>query len=290
MSIGALSRTAEISVETLRTWERRYGYPAPERKASGHRVYPLESVPRLRRIAQALAFGHRAREVVPASDAEITALLEAAASRSTDHPLVPRPPNTGELMAAIRHFDAKALMRPLLAGWARLGPVEFLSQWVAPLLREVGERWARGELEIRHEHFVSEQLGDLLRTGRLPHDERATGSLVVLATLPGEEHGLGLQMAALIIASAGRRVCYVGTEVPMTQVATIAHELRAAAVGISVSQASRGRASASKVASLRAALPAKTALVVGGSGAPRAAEGVHVLQDLSRLHTWAASI
>ena len=53
LSIGALSRATGIPVETLRTWESRYGYPVPERRPSGHRVYPLESVPRLRRIAEA---------------------------------------------------------------------------------------------------------------------------------------------------------------------------------------------------------------------------------------------
>ena len=62
LSIGALSRVTGIPPETLRTWEQRYGFPLPERKPSGHRVYPVTSVPRLRRIAEALARGHRARE------------------------------------------------------------------------------------------------------------------------------------------------------------------------------------------------------------------------------------
>src|SRR6188508_2056350 len=75
LSIGALSRATEIPVETLRTWESRYGFPVPERRPSGHRLYPLSIVPRLRRIAEALAGGHRARQVVPASDADLRRLL-----------------------------------------------------------------------------------------------------------------------------------------------------------------------------------------------------------------------
>ena len=54
LSIGALSRATGIPVETLRTWELRYGYPVPERKPSGQRVYLLSCIPRLRRIAEAL--------------------------------------------------------------------------------------------------------------------------------------------------------------------------------------------------------------------------------------------
>jgi len=50
LSIGALSRATGIPVETLRTWEGRYGFPVPERRPSGHRVYALSTIPRLRRI------------------------------------------------------------------------------------------------------------------------------------------------------------------------------------------------------------------------------------------------
>ena len=286
LSIGALSRAAEISVETLRTWERRYGYPVPERKASGHRVYPLESVPRLRRIAQVLAGGHRAHEVVPASDADLAALLQSTATASPKRPL-PLAADTAELVAAIRRFDVLGLTRPLLSEWARLGPLDFLRHLIAPLLHEVGDRWARGDLEIRHEHFVSDRIADLMGTVRLPFDERATGPLVVLATLPGEAHTLGLQMAALLIASAGRRVCYVGAEMPVPEIVSLVRDLRPAALGISVSAASKGRTTATRIAQLRTNIPAKTAIVVGGDGAPRAASGVHVLRDLESLQHWA---
>src|SRR5512135_2285392 len=78
LSIGALSRATGIAVETLRTWESRYGFPVPERKPSGHRVYPVSAVPRLRRIAQALALGHRAGQVVGASDDALDRLLETS--------------------------------------------------------------------------------------------------------------------------------------------------------------------------------------------------------------------
>lgn len=290
LSIGALARAADVPVETLRTWERRYGYPVPERKASGHRVYPVESVARLRRIAQALACGHRAREVVTASDAGLEALLRSASPAPADAPLSPESADTTELLSAIHRFDAVGLTRPLLSEWARLGPLDFLRHRIAPLINEVGDRWARGDLEIRHEHFVSERIGDLLGTVRLPFDERATGPLVVLATFPGEAHALGLQMAALLIAAAGRRVCYMGTEMPLPQILSLVDDLRPAAVGISVSAASQGPPTAAKIASLRASVPAKTAVVVGGTGAPRRATGVRILRDLDSVQAWATAI
>src|SRR5678815_1286064 len=49
LSIGALSAATGIPAETIRSWERRYGFPAAGRKPSGHRVYDLATVLRLRR-------------------------------------------------------------------------------------------------------------------------------------------------------------------------------------------------------------------------------------------------
>jgi DNA-binding transcriptional MerR regulator/methylmalonyl-CoA mutase cobalamin-binding subunit len=286
LSIGALARATGISIETLRTWERRYGYPVPERKASGHRVYPIESVARLRRIAAALACGHRAREVVTASEAELGALLGTAPA-APRRELAAHTSEMPELLAAIERFDAGALTRPLLAEWARLDPLDFLRHRVAPLIREVGDRWERGTLEIRHEHFVSERLGDLLRIIRMPFEERATGRLLVFATLPGEAHGLGLQMAALLLASLGRRICYLGTEVPVAQIASLAHDLGATGVGISVSEAADRRVSRTRLTQLRHALPGRTTVLVGGTGAPPGSDGMLVFRDLTALHDWA---
>ena len=176
LSIGALSRATGIPVETLRTWELRYGYPVPARKPSGHRVYPVSCVSRLRRIAEALARGHRAGDVVPASDAGVIALLEG----TTDTPIVSRAApapdlETHDLLRAVQAFDGDRLMRTLFADSARLGPLDFLRTRIVPLIHAVGEAWATKRMDIQHERFVSERISDLLRTLRLPLEGRAMG-------------------------------------------------------------------------------------------------------------------
>jgi methanogenic corrinoid protein MtbC1 len=290
LSIGALSRATGIAVETLRTWESRYGFPVPERKPSGHRVYPVSAVPRLRRVSQALQLGHRAGQVVGASEEALERLLETSAAALT----APAAAGAGlptedlpGLLRLVRAFDGERLTRLFLAGWARMGPVEFLESRVAPLIRAVGEGWENDELEVRHEHFISERLGDLLRSLRLPLEERATGPLVVFATLPGEAHGLGLQMSALVLAAAGCRILHLGTEVPIAQVASLARDLAARAVAISVSAATRGAATGAALRRLREALPRRVLLVAGGDGAPPAARpGIEVVRTLLELDAW----
>lgn len=288
LSIGALSRATSIPVETLRTWERRYGFPVPERKPSGHRVYPLSSIGRLRRIAEALSRGHRAREAVSASETELGALL-AVTPLEISPVAAPQPALPAEIVdyfQAVEIFDAEQLTQLLLKDWKRLQPLEFLKARIAPLLQAVGDAWAAGQLEIRHEHFVSERVGDVLRSLRLPFEGCSRGPLVVCGTLSGESHGLGLQMVALLLAVEGCHVLYLGTEVPPAQIAGLSKDRHARAVAVSVSGANREEKMTAQLELLRGMLPRQIALIVGGDGAPETRPGMTVMKNLATVATW----
>ena len=288
LSIGALSRATGIPPETLRTWEQRYGFPVPERKPSGHRVYPVASVPRLRRIAEALARGHRAREAVSASENALNTLLTVGPVATVARPSSTQTEDADvvDLLRCVETFDAEQLTRSLLRDWKRMSPLEFLCSRIAPLVYAVGEEWAAARLEIRHERFLSERVGDLLRSLRLPLEEKAKGPLVVCASLPGEEHGLGLQMVALLLTEVGCRILFLGTEVPPTQVASLTRDLNARAVAVSVSIANRGDPMNGQIMFLRSLLHRRVTLLVGGDGAPGPQPGLKVLHDLAEVEEW----
>jgi methylmalonyl-CoA mutase cobalamin-binding subunit len=169
-------------------------------------------------------------------------------------------------------------------------PVEFMDERIAPLVRAVGDGWESGDLEIRHEHFLAERVGDLLRSLRLPFEERTSGPLVILATLPGEGHGLGLQMAALLLASLGCRILYLGTQMPPPQLALLATDFGAAAVALSVSSQTRGGTTPSAIRRLRERLPQRVELIVGGEGAPRPQPGIRIIQSLPDLEKWGRDV
>ncbi len=295
LSIGALSAATGIPVDTLRTWERRYGFPSAERKPSGHRVYPLSTVPRLRRMSQAIARGHRAAQVLPASESVLEDLLAtlpapaapAPANRPGPHPARPVAADPADLLAAVRSFDAERLRAGFHFDWARLGPLEFLEQRAAPFLMAIGTAWAEGTLDVRHEHFASSVLGDFLRAVRLPLDDRATGPIAALATLPGELHSLGLQMSALVFALAGWRALVVGVDTPVAQITALVREAPIAAVAVSCVQPGR-RSVAAPIRSLRRGLPRHIPLLVGGAGAPVAGRqrGIEIIPDLGSLDRW----
>lgn len=290
LSIGALSRATGIPVDTLRTWETRYGWPVPSRKPSGHRVYPVATVARLQRVAAALARGHRASNVLPANDDALAALLGEAPGLRSDPvpPAGPRGKSALGLLAAATRFDAEAIGRTLVEAWARLGPLAFLREEVIPIVAALDEAWEVGALEVRHERFLTERVQDVLRSLRLPFDFQARGPLAVLAALAGDRHGLGLQMAALVLAVAGWRVRSLGVDVPLEEVASAAAVLRPRAVAVGISGSRTADTVTGELAALRAQLPAATHLLVGGQGVPKTRDpGVELIADMDALDAWA---
>jgi len=286
-SIGDVATATGISPDTLRMWERRYGRPVPVRLPSGHRRYTGEQVAWLRRVAEALAIGHRPGAVVCAPEGELAELLAGGRQVAADDPDLSR------LIEHVRHFEGEALTRELLEAWNGLGPNRFLSERVSPLLTAIGRDWADGKLDVRHEHYASELIADLLRTLRAGLARSSDGPTVILATLRDELHGLGLQMCALVCSLQGVRPRILGVGTPNDEITAAAHEVRADAVAISVSLSSGGVANDRLLAELRAGLDPEIKLVVGGLGARgvrRGRRGVEYVDSLAKLREWLSQL
>ena len=296
LTIGALSRATGIHVGTLRTWERRYEFPASVRKPSGHRLYSVDEIPRLLRVKDALVLGHQPAQVLKLSSREIESLLAlpsaitpipitpptltAAPSAPTGPTAEPRRPATTaadpvtDLMRSVLSFDRAGLDRGLRAEWASLGPIRFLEDCAGPFIDGFGRGWRAGTLQVRHEHFATALLADLLRELRRPYDDRATGPGVAMATFPGDRHEIGLLMASLICAVRGWRVLYVGVDTPIDQIAALAREVPLSAVALSVSPTVPRSYAIALALDLRGELPEGIAIWLGGRGAPGSSPGV----------------
>lgn len=288
-SIGDVAALTGIGTETIRIWERRYGRPRPMRLGSGHRRYTAGEVRWLQRVAAALAAGHRPSEVLGLDDAAVSALLSPAETG---------PVRTGRaeidtILTLSREFAGPDLRATLRCAWTELGPRRFLFELVAPLLERVGTEWVAGRFDIRYEHFLSEILEDELRTLRAALREDEAAATIAFATLTGERHGLGLQLAAFVAALTGARVRILGTNLPVEQIAEAAAESHAQALAVSVSLATGGVETDRALAALRGALPSEVRLVVGGRGARgirRGPRGLEYVGSLAEFETWMAQL
>jgi DNA-binding transcriptional MerR regulator len=98
---NAAAEVLGVSPNTLRSWERRYGYPRPKRSPGNHRQYELVELQTLRdalgqtgNITTAIELAQQ-RQEAPASTASLAAALEvfdeAAADRAMEESLALRP-------------------------------------------------------------------------------------------------------------------------------------------------------------------------------------------------------
>jgi len=264
-SIGMVERDTGIGRDTLRVWERRYGYPVPERNDKGERVYPEKQLRHLQRIRRLLDQGLRPGKLLalPASDLD---RLEAS--------LLPESrPSPGEsvtaVLEAVLAADVSKVNALLREQYDRQGMRDFIVETVAPLLSSVGEFWAGGRLQIFQEHFLSQQLIRFLNAEIAAIQETARRPKVLLATLPGEEHALGLLMVAAMLSHHGVSTINIGAEVPVDQVVRAVEKFRADVVGITFSAAYQYKHIRPHILELRELIDEDIEIWVGGEGVRR---------------------
>jgi cobalamin-dependent methionine synthase I len=86
------------------------------------------------------------------------------------------------------------------------------------VLREIGDEWERGKLEVGEEHFATTVIRErLLALSRFW--SRGGGSLAILACAPGELHDIGLIAFGLVLRSHGWRIFFLGASTPVESVA-----------------------------------------------------------------------
>jgi len=264
-SIRVASRLTGVSSDTLRMWERRYGFPKPERNESQVRVYTDADIERLVLISRALKAGFRSGEVIHRGPAELRGLLATSAHSELENDR--HTPSIESLLALLLQDNPEGLRDELRRSVALHGPKQFLTDVAAPLVEQVGLAWATGRIAVRHEHLLSQVLSNKLRELLAAYDARSSGPVVLLTTLSDEQHGLGLEMVALYLALEGATPRLLGVNTPPDQIAEAAVALSADVVGVSISEASDLALTEAHLRRVLGSLPNRIALWVGGKQA-----------------------
>jgi methanogenic corrinoid protein MtbC1 len=145
----------------------------------------------------------------------------------------------------------------------------FITETVIPLLYTVGERWAKGKLQIFEEHLMSEVLTRFLNSEISSLQINSRKPRVLLATLPGEEHTLGLLMFAALLSARNINVTNLGGEVPLDQIVLAVDRLNADVLGLTFSAAYKYENIRSNINELRDSIPENVDLWLGGEGVKR---------------------
>ena len=288
-SIAAVERETGLSKDTLRVWERRYGFPAPLRDAAGERAYPNEQVDKLRVLKRLLDGGHRPGRVVPLPMAELVRLSADTQTSARAGGAVPQGLEVASCLDSLNAHDVDGLRHQLAQAQARLGLARFVLEVVAPLNTLVGDAWMRGQVEVFQEHSYTESVQTVLRQAVAGLSGHAVlkRPRVLLSTLPGEPHGLGLLMAEAMLAVEGACCVSLGVQTPVWDMVLAANAYRCDIVALSFTGCTGPVQVTAALTELRAKLPAGVDVWAGGA-APvlhrRPVAGVRAIASLAELH------
>jgi MerR family transcriptional regulator, light-induced transcriptional regulator len=187
---NAAAEVLGVSPNTLRSWERRYGYPVPRRTPGNHRNYELVELQTLR---DALA-----------ETGNISSAIELARQRQE------APASGGNLLAAFESFDEEAADRAIEQSLA-IRPLERTVEEM--LLPAVDELAGDPEREAELEFAARWAAGWLHGARRLATTaSRPAGILLLDSSHGSEAEAVHAQALDLALRRAGFRVLMLSDE------------------------------------------------------------------------------
>ena len=257
LTIAAISELLDIPIPTIRSWERRYGFPAPARTEGKHRRYSVAEADQLRMLRDEIARGHATREAVDI-------VRKATTSAGPRHELLER------FLRGAMKLDPTALRETLNDAIEALGPEHAIRDVALPAMREMGSRWKAGVCDTAHEHLATEAVRVWLARQSVMAPVPFRPYPLVLACGPKDLHTIGLEAFGVILARRGWSLRTLG---PLTPVDSLVAAVRAAEArgAVVTSQRSASRRSALDAISAVDALPGVRAFYAGMAFAPASA-------------------
>lgn len=260
LRIQEASQLLNVPAPTIRSWERRYGVPATARTSGRHRRYQPGDIAALAVMRDEIARGRRAGEAADIARA-------ASAGDAPYQPLI------DDFLAAARRLDPGSVRALLDHAHDELGLEVAICGVLLPAMRQIGVWWETGHCDVAHEHLASEAarswMNRLLYMGPAPWQPE----VVLLCCGPRDQHTIGLEAMALLLANRGWPCRLLGARTPSRSLAAALEGTGAAAL-VLVSHLSVARRSA--VEALRSAEPSGAILFYAGNAftAPQRRQGV----------------
>jgi methanogenic corrinoid protein MtbC1 len=145
----------------------------------------------------------------------------AEADNSAERGRGERPNLARAYLEALRADDVagayKVASRTLEAG---MSLAALYQRVVTPAMHELGRLWEKGAITVADEHLATAITFRVLAVLRPPESieqsfqPRSGKPRAMLAAVQGEQHALGLRMAADLLEDAGYQVGYLGADVP----------------------------------------------------------------------------
>ena len=220
LTIGMLSEATDVPPATLRSWERRYGIPTPQRSATGRRQYDQEQVAIVRQLKARVDRGERISKAVKSIG---LAPPDQAVIKQFDQQQSIWTSLRAQMISSVECYDEMALNEVYSEALA-LFPVNVVTNsLLRPVLQTLGDRWADRITGVAEEHFFTGFLRG--KIGALAHHRRTYGHgpKLLAACLPDEAHDIGLLLFCLEASMQHFRIVCLGGRTPLDQLECLAN-------------------------------------------------------------------
>jgi len=167
---------------------------------------------------------------------------------------------------------------------------ELYQRVITPALYEIGRLWEKGALTVADEHQATALTHRVLASLRPPLRVEAPAGeqgapakkRALLAAVEGEQHAMGLRMAADVLEDAGFHTIYLGADVPTDALLQAVGSLSPDLVALSATMPELAPRLEEVAGIVREAYP-EISLLVGGQAASSHGEEPPPIQDLETL-------
>jgi DNA-binding transcriptional MerR regulator/methylmalonyl-CoA mutase cobalamin-binding subunit len=295
--IKTVAQKTGLSAHVIRAWEKRYRVVNPIRTETNRRLYSQEDILLLSLLRKATQSGHSISSI---SDLDINSLHQLLQDQSVykkeDH-YNPVSEDVGieshfqNCLNAIKTFDGDRFEESLLRASIDLTQPVLIKSLILPLIHSIGDLWKSGSLRVMHEHMATAVLVPFLHnlcTSYRPPDNAPS---VIIGTPVGQIHELGALIIALVTASEGWRIVYLGTNLPAEEIASASNSTKSGFVLLSVVYPANDPFLRKELVKLRALVSPSVKIIIGGRASESYREILKeieaiIINDLDEFRTY----
>ncbi len=230
-NIRSVSEKTGISPETMRAWERRYGFPNPYRNPKGYRLYSGDEIAALIWLRHQTDAGMTIGQAIKLLDqlrlsGQDPVHGEIVANQYPPEEILQPEDLSAELIKALLSVNETKSTAILSQSVAQHGIEIAMLSVISPALVEIGDRWHNGEVPVAIEHFSTHLCRNFLiqQLDKLPKPSKE--GRIMTACAPGEWHEIGILMLTILLRGEGWNVMYLGANMSLDRFSETLTQLR----------------------------------------------------------------
>ena len=216
-TIKDLENLSGIKAHTLRIWEQRYNFLKPSRTFTNIRYYSNEELKTVLNIALLNKYGYKISHIDKMNSLEINDKILSLNQAQAQQEII-----INDLVKNMVDMDMEAFETTLGNYILARGIERTITQIIFGYMEKIGILWVTNHINPAQEHLVT----NIIRQKLIVGIEGVSTSLRINKTLllflpEAEYHELGLLFMYYLLKSRGADVIYLGTNVPIKDVAYV---------------------------------------------------------------------